>query len=424
MPVPFDELEARGLIHQESNALGLRAHCAEPRRVYAGFDPTAPSLTVGNLVPILLLAHFQRAGHTPVVLMGGATGLIGDPSGKSAERQLLGVEEVNANVAAQRPIFERVLRFDGPNAAVIVNNFDWLSKLGFIEALRDIGKHFSVNAMIQRDAVRLRLEGREQGISYTEFSYVLLQAYDFLHLYDTMGVTVQMSGSDQWGNIVPGIDLVRRVRQIETFALTAPLLTKADGTKFGKTEKGAVWLTADHTSPYALYQFWLNAADADVARYLKALTLLPLGEIESVIAEHERDPGSRKAQRVLARHLVELLHGASAADQAEKAAHALFSGDVTSLSKELLEEVFASAPSTIHDKARLSGTGASVMELLVETKIATSNRQAREFLGNGAVSVNGRRVDVDARLDSTALLHDELALIRRGRKTWHVTRWR
>jgi tyrosyl-tRNA synthetase len=379
---------------------------------------------VGNLVPILLLAHFQRAGHKPVVLMGGGTGLIGDPSGKSAERQLLGEDDVRANIAGQRPIFERVLRFDGPNAAVIVNNVDWLGKLGFIEALRDIGKHFSVNMMIQRDVVRLRLEEREQGISYTEFSYMLLQAYDYLHLHDTLGVTVQMSGSDQWGNILGGVDLVRRVRQTEVFGLTAPLLTKADGTKFGKTEKGAVWLTADFTSPYALYQFWLNVADADVPRYLKALTLLPLPEVEAVIAEHAADPGPRKAQRVLARHLTELLHGRDAADQAETAAQALFSGDVAALPRELLDEVFASAPATTHDKARLSGAGASVMELLVETKVATSNRQAREFLSSGAVSVNGRKVELEARLTAEALLHGEVALLRRGKKTWHLTRWR
>jgi len=421
----FEDLARRGLIHQETDAEGLRKHCAAgPRLVYCGFDPTASSLTIGNLVAILLLRRFQDRGHRPVVVMGGGTGLIGDPSGKETERTLRTREEIDANVAGQRPIFERLLSFSGPNAARIANNADWLEKLSFVEALRDVGKHFSVNMMIHKDSVRRRLEEREQGISYTEFSYMLLQAYDFQHLHDSMGVTIQVAGSDQWGNIVAGIDLTRRTRQVELFGLTAPLVTKADGGKFGKTESGAIWLTADRTSPYAFYQFWLNTLDADVPRFLKTFTLLPLPEIDRLVAEHERDPGPRVAHRALAAHVTELVHGASAREHAEAAARALFSGDVAHLPEATLSEVFANAPSTEHARATLAGEGLSLVDLLVEAGVAKSKRESREFLSSGAVSINGERAGVDGRLTAGNLLHGTIALIRRGKKTWHVTRWR
>jgi tyrosyl-tRNA synthetase len=421
----FDDLAYRGQIHQETNPEGLRKHCASGSRlVYAGFDPTSNSLTIGNLVPIMMLRRFQDAGHSPVVVMGGGTGLIGDPSGKEAERTLRTHDEIAANVAGQRRIFERLLDFDGPNAARIVNNADWLEKLSFVEALRDIGKHFSINMMIQKDSVRARLEEREQGISYTEFSYMLLQAYDFLHLSDALGVTIQAAGSDQWGNIVAGIDLARKTRHVELFGLTAPLVTKSDGTKFGKTETGAVWLTADQTSPYAFYQFWVNTLDADLPKYLKTFSLIPRVEIEALLAEHEREPGARAAHRALAAHMTELVHGASAREQAEAAAKALFSGDVANLSVETLNEVFANAPATEHSRTVLEGEGQSLLELLVEAGVAKSKREAREFLSSGAVSVNGQRVSEDARLKPSDLLHGTVALLRRGKKTWHVTRWR
>ena len=421
----FDDLAYRGLIHQETDRDGLRRHAAEgPRLVYAGFDPTASSLTIGNLVQVLLLRRFQDAGHRPVVVMGGGTGLIGDPSGKEAERLLRTPEEIEANVAAQRPIFERVLRFDGPAAAQIVNNADWLTKLSFVEALRDIGKHFSVNMMIQKDSVRRRLEEREQGISYTEFSYMLLQAYDFQHLYDAKNVTIQIAGSDQWGNIVAGIELARRVRQVELFGLTAPLVTKADGTKFGKTEAGAVWLSASHTSAYAFYQFWLGTLDQDIERYLKIFTLFPEEKISELLSEHARDPGGRAAHRALAAHVTELLHGSAGREQAEAAAKALFSGDVAGLDAATLEEVFASAPSTEHALASLAGEGLSLVEVLVQANVAKSKREARELLASGAVAVNGARVAVDDALRAEQLLHGCIALVRRGKKTWHVARFR
>ena len=374
-------------------------------------------------MPIIQLRRFQEAGHKPVVVMGGGTGLIGDPSGKEAERALRTRDEIDANVAGQRVIFERLLAFSGSNAATIVNNADWLEKLSFVEALRDVGKHFSVNMMIQKDSVRRRLEEREQGISYTEFSYMLLQAYDFKHLYESLGVTIQVAGSDQWGNIVAGVDLARKTSQVELFGLTFPLVTKADGSKFGKTESGAVWLTSDLTSPYAFYQFWLSTIDADVTRYLKIFTLFSRKDIEALVAEHERDPGAHVAHRALADHMTELVHGRDARMNAEAASRALFSGDVAELSKATLDEVFANAPATEHALSDLAGDGVALVDLLVQVGAAKSKREAREFLTGGAVSVNGERVGADARLTREGLLHGSIALLRRGKKTWHVTRW-
>ncbi len=419
----LEDLAARGLLYQQTHAEELAAHLMEPRRVYGGFDPTSDSLTVGNLLVLQLLARFQRAGHTPVIILGGGTGLIGDPSGKSAERPTLSPEVINANVQAQRQIFARLFSFEGPNAAIILNNGDWLSKLGFLEVLRDIGKHFSINMMIQKDSVRERLHGREQGISYTEFSYMLLQAYDFLHLLEQHQVTLQVAGSDQWGNIVAGVELIRRVRQAEAFGLTAPLITKSDGTKFGKTETGAIWLTQERTSAYQFYQFWLNTADDEVAKYLKVFTHFSLEHIAELEKEQAANPGARAAQRALAEHMTELLHGTGARVQAEQAAAALFSGEVRELSLALLEEMLGSAPSSSHSREALKGAGMSAVDLLVETGIATSKRQAREFLANGAVTFNGVKVAPEVNVTVADLLHTKLLLVRRGKKTWHVTRW-
>jgi len=468
MAIEFvDELKWRGLLHQATDEAGLGEHLRDPghsrRRGYAGFDPTADSLTIGNLVPIMLLVHFARAGHEPVVVMGGGTGLIGDPSGKSAERQLLTEEVVAAHVEQQRPIFERVFGNAGLGAPTIRNNLDWLGKLGYIEVLRDVGKHFSVNVMMQKDSVRDRLHGREQGISYTEFSYQVLQAYDFWRLFREEGVTVQMGGSDQWGNIVAGADLIRRLaaapaweiwRRMEearkrgeqyalsedeqrilhesqsgkspadVFGLTAPLVTKADGGKFGKTESGAIWLTPERTSPYAYFQFWLNAADADVIRFLKIFTLLDRDEIAELERTHEAEPGRREAHRRLAREATTLVHGAAEAEQAEGAAKALFSGEVSSLDARTLEEVFAEVPSSEHAKADLEGEGLGAVELLMRTSLVKSKREAREFLSNGAVTVNGRRMGLEDRVTTGDLLHGKAMAVRRGKKAWHVLRWK
>lgn len=419
----LDDLSFRALIHQQTNPDGLRAHLQSPRTVYCGFDPTGDSLTIGNLVPILLLRRFQQAGHRPVVIMGGGTGMIGDPSGKDAERQLLSLERIEQNVAGQRSIFERLLDFGGPNAARILNNADWLKHLGYLEMLRDVGKYFSINMMIQKDSVRDRLQNREQGISYTEFSYMLLQAYDFLHLWEEHGVTLQVCGSDQWGNVVGGIDLIRRKHQAEAFGLTAPLVTKADGGKFGKTEAGAIWLHESRTSAYAFYQFWLNTPDSDVLKYLKVFTFLPRETLLQLSAEHEANPGARAAHRALAEQVTELLHGPEGLAQAQSASSALFSGDVTRLPRATLEEVFQSAPSVQMPKAKLSGDGLSAIDFLVEASVVKSKREARELLSTNAITISSRKADAETRLTSEWLLFDEIALIRRGKKTWHVARF-
>ncbi|PHQ81370.1 MAG: tyrosine--tRNA ligase [Phycisphaera sp.] len=448
----LDELTWRGLLHQSTDEAGLRDHLknpnSTPRRIYAGFDPTADSLTIGNLVPIMLLKHIQRAGHDPIVVMGGGTGLIGDPSGKSAERQLMTAETVACNIEKQRPIFSCILGGD----STILNNADWLTKISFIDALRDIGKYFSVNMMMQKDSVRSRLQDREQGITYTEFSYMILQAYDFTHLYKDEGVSVQCGGSDQYGNIVAGTDLIRRkvaasfaasafqdpqnpdLKQLQTaagvstkilkaaFGFTAPLVTKTDGTKFGKTESGAIWLTAKRTSPYAYYQFWLNASDCDVGRFLRTFTLLDRQEIERLEAEVAANPAVREAQKALAYEATSLLHGKAEADAAIQASKALFADNIASLPEATLLQVLADVPTSRHDISKLDG-GISLVELLIETELAKSKRQAREFLCAGSVNVNGTKANIDTCLSRDDLLHNSLIAIRRGKKNRHLTIW-
>jgi tyrosyl-tRNA synthetase len=424
----LQDLAWRGLLHQVTARPALEAHLATPGRGgYCGFDPTKDSLTIGNLLPLLALRRFQDFGHKPIVLMGGGTGLVGDPSGKDAERQLLSHEQIAANIAGQRRILERLIDLDPArsNAAVIVNNADWLSKLGFLEVLRDVGKHFSVNAMIARDSVRDRLQNREQGISYTEFSYMLLQAYDFLHLHRTVGCKVQLAGSDQYGNIVSGIDLIHRTlgSEAEAFGLTFPLVTRADGQKIGKTAEGAVWLSADRTSPYAFYQYWLNTDDADVIAYLKWYTLRTQSEVDELTQRHLQQPEQREAQRELARDVTRFVHGEAELAKVEAASKALFSGDVRALPADLLSEVFADVPHTLHAKSALAGEGTTLVDLLPQTKLASSKREARQFLESGAVSVNGDKAGIERRLTSADLLHGQTILLRRGKKQWHATRW-
>ncbi len=425
----LEELSWRDLLHQMTGEKELRDHLGTPGRIgYCGFDPTADSLTIGNLIPIKMLMHFQQTGHKPIVLMGSGTGLIGDPSGKDDERQLLTLEQVEHNIACQKKIFEPLLDFDpaNPNAAVMVNNYDWLGKLGYIDVLRDVGKHFSVNVMIQKDSVRERLHGREQGISYTEFSYMVLQAYDFLHLRREMNCTLQVAGSDQYGNIVAGIDLIRREfghEEGEAYGVTAPMVTKADGKKIGKTETGAVWLTADRTSPYAFYQFWINASDQDVIPFLKWYTLLGEEEIADLESQHQAQPHLRVAHHTLASYMTKMLHGEKALADVEAATKALFSGDVRRLDQSMPQEVLSDVPNPTHDKTLLEAEGVSLVELLPLTSLAQSKREAREFLGNGAVMVNGERIEADRRLTGRDLLHGMTILLRRGKKSWHATRW-
>ena len=425
----LNTLQWRGLLYQTAGS-EIESHLKTPGRVaYCGFDPTADSLTVGNYNSINLLRHWQLAGHKPIVVMGGGTGLIGDPSGKDAERQLLSQSDVEANIASQRKIFERVLDFDekNPCSAEIVNNYDWLKHVGYIEMLRETGKFFSVNNMIQKDSVRDRLNNREQGISYTEFSYMLLQAYDFHHLYTTKNCTVQLAGSDQYGNIVAGMDLIRRKAQNESahaFGITSPLVTRADGKKFGKSEKGAVWLTADRTSPYAFYQFWINTEDAMVLDYLRRFTHLPQDALTELAGKHETAAHERHAHRQLAQEMTRTLHGDGALEQVVHATQVLFGGgDLRGVAPELLSEMFADVPNSQHSRELLGGPQASLVELLAETSLATSKRQAREYLQAGSVAVNGQRVAADYQLSGEDLLGGELILLRRGKKNWHATRW-
>jgi tyrosyl-tRNA synthetase len=413
----LDDLSWRGLLHQASPAVSEHLSSGS-RRAYVGFDATADSLTIGNLCTVMLLVHLQAAGHQPVVLLGGGTSLIGDPSGKSSERPLLDVETIGANVAAIGQSLANLL----PDATVL-NNLDWLGELRYLEVLRDIGKHFSVNEMIRRDSVRDRLENREQGISYTEFSYMLLQAYDFDHMYQHHGVTVQMGGSDQFGNIVSGADLIRRRHAGQAFAITCPLLMKADGEKFGKSHSGAVWLSAHRTSPYTFHQFWLNADDADVERFLKIFTLLSRPVIEDILSEHRSEPSKRVAQRALADSVTDLVHGAAARQRAEEAGRALFSGEVGNLDRDTIAEVFAEVPNSGHSAELLDGDGVDLVDLLVSTALAPSRRQAREWLDAGSISVNGVKVGPEKRLAASDLIHGDTALLRRGKKQWHLTRW-
>ncbi|MDP7030165.1 MAG: tyrosine--tRNA ligase [Phycisphaerales bacterium] len=432
----LETLEWRGMLHQTTADEPLKAWLAGGMRTaYCGWDPTADSLTIGNLVPIMLLGHWQRCGHRPVVLCGGGTGLIGDPSGKDAERSLQSREQVTANVAALKRIFSRVIAFDSgaANDAMLVDNADWLCDLRYIDVLRDVGKHFSVNAMIQKDSVRDRLHNREQGISYTEFSYMLLQAYDFLHLRQACDCTVQIAGSDQYGNIVGGIDLIRREMQGRPeeeprgFGITAPLITKADGSKFGKTESGAVWLTADRTSPWAFHQFWRNASDADVGRFLRFFTFLDRSTIEDIERRHEAAPHERLAQQTLAAEVTRMMHGEDELASVEAAAAALFSGSIRSLDDAMLDAVFADVPASDHARSLLEGAGTPLLELLAQTGLAKSKREARAFLSDGSISINGDKVAGDEALDRQLtqrdLLHGRAILLRRGRKAWHCTRW-
>lgn len=417
----LEELAERGLVHQ-STSPELGEHLRSSRLVYAGFDPTRDSLTIGNLVSLLLLRRFQLRGHRPIVVMGGGTGLIGDPSGKEAERSLLGREEIERNVAGQRRIFETVLDFGGPSGAVLLNNMDWIGQLSYVDVLRDIGKYFSVNMMIQKDSVKARLEGRDQGISYTEFSYMILQSYDYAFLAKEKGVTLQVGGSDQWGNITLGVDLARRMHQLEVFGLTTPLITKSDGGKFGKTESGAIWLTRERTSPYAFYQFWLNAADADLPHFLAVFSLRPFAEVRAILEEHSARPDARLGQRALAEELTRLLHGEDGLREAEVATEALFSGNVRALDERLIEEAFVGAPSHEFSREELGSEGVELAQFLVEAGAAKSKREARQFLEAGAVLINGEKRDVSSRLVREDLLFGRLVLIRRGKKNWHVCR--
>lgn len=419
----FEELRWRGML-QDATEGAEEALRVEPRSVYVGFDPTADSLHIGNLVPVMGLVHAQRAGHTPIVLVGGGTGLIGDPSGKTEERRLMSKDEVRANAEAIRRQLAPFLSFEGaPNAARMDDNLDWLGETRLIDFLRDVGKHFPVSAMLRRDNVRRRLGEEGGGITYTEFSYVLLQSYDFLRLFQDLGCRFQFGGQDQWGNITGGIDLIRRVTGERAYGLVFPLVTTASGVKFGKTEAGAVWLSAERTSPYRFYQYWLNVDDADVGMYLRFFTLLSRDEIEALEAAAASAPHERAAQYALAREVTGRVHGETGLARARSASEALFGGEMSGLAPEEIEEIFADVPSGVVGADALGGDGMGIVELLAATGVTPSKGEARRAVQQGGIYLNNQRV---TDLESTVTLDDTIGgrflVIRRGKRRFHLVR--
>lgn len=430
----YSDLDYRGLIKQ-STSPELGATLAKSRMtLYCGFDPTADSLHVGSLLPLLTLRRFQDAGHRVIAVVGGATGMIGDPSGKSAERKFLSASDLAKNVEGIRGVIGRFLKLDGANPALVVNNADWFSGMSYLQFLRDVGKHFTVNHMMAKESVRARLEDREHGISYTEFSYMLLQAYDYVVLNDKEGCNLQIGGSDQWGNITAGIELIRRIRahreekdaeemKDSVFGLTHPLVMKADGSKFGKSEAGTIWLSSDRTSPYELYQYFIGSSDADVGTFLKYFSFLSKEEITRLETCVKTAPEKREAQATLARELVKLVHGEAALEKATQATSVLFSSEIKNLSKEALLEAFASAPTTVKAKNGIQA-GISVVDLLVEATLCASKGAARKDIQGGGIYLNNERVsDPAASVGPQDLLAGCALVLRKGKKSYHLFRF-
>ncbi|PYR91012.1 MAG: tyrosine--tRNA ligase [Acidobacteria bacterium] len=417
----YEELEWREMIYDGTE--GLRDALASSSLTgYIGFDPTASSLHVGSLLTVLGLARLQRAGHAPIAVVGGGTGMIGDPSGKSQERVLLSSEQIEINVAGIREQLARLLDFDAArNPARIVNNADWLGGIDVLSFLRDVGKHFTVSSMLQKESVNRRLE-TEEGISYTEFSYLVLQAYDFLQLFDRTGCTLQMGGSDQWGNITAGIDLIRKLRARKAHGLVWPLMQTASGVKFGKTEAGAVWLDPERTKPFRFYQFWLNTDDRDVVRYLKCFTFLPRDTIDGLARATAEKPEAREAQRTLAREVTALVHGQEQVHRAERAAEVLFSDRVGEASIEDVLTVFEDAPST---ELALPEEGISITELLTTVGLTASKSEATRLVKTNGISVNNvRATDERKRLTRADAIRGQLFILRKGRKDHHIVKLR
>ncbi len=425
MPDIFDDLRWRGLIHQTTDDEKLPQWLRSgSRTLYAGFDPTADSLHVGHLMALMILRRFQKAGHRPIGLVGGATGMIGDPSGKSAERNLLSVEQLRHNVAAIEQQVRQFLDFDrGDNAATLVNNFDWMRNFSYLEFLRDIGKNFPVNVMLSKDSVKARLNS-EAGLSYTEFSYMLLQAYDFVYLNAHFGCELQVGGSDQWGNITAGIDLARRMRGVQLYGMTCPLLTKSDGTKMGKTEGGALWLSPARTSPYQFYQYWINVDDADAGKCLRMLTELPREEIEALDRQREENPAERRSQRRLAEELTQLVHGPQGLATARRATEIFFGAEIEALSDQQLAEIFADVPSQELPRERLTGEGLNLVDALVAAGLAKSKSDARRTVQQGGAYVNNRRIEsVETQLRAENLASESVMVLRSGKKKYALLRF-
>lgn len=415
----LEDLAWRGIIYQQTDEEGMKELLAKEKiSLYCGVDPTADSMHIGHLLPYLTLRRFQQHGHRPLVLVGGATGLIGDPSGKKEERSLQTLETVLYNASCIQGQLTKIFDFDGENGAVMVNNYDWIGKIDMVTFLRDYGKYIGINYMLAKDTIASRLES---GISFTEFTYTILQGIDFNHLYDHHACKLQIGGSDQWGNITTGLEMIRKSHDGESkaFGMTIPLVTKADGTKFGKTEGGAIWLDPEKTTPYEFYQFWINAADADVVKYLKFFTFLSHEVIEELAQAVETEPHLRKAQKALAEEMTRLIHGQEALDQAIKISAALFSGDVKNLSAAEIKVGFKDVPSY----TRESNEDIGLVDLLIAANISPSKRQAREDIQNGAISINGEKVtDVTYVVTEADKIEGEFMLVRRGKKKYTLVK--
>ncbi len=416
----FEEFEWRGLIYDASEGL-KEALAGQKITGYIGFDPTAPSLHVGSLLPIMGLVRLQQYGHTPVALVGGGTGMIGDPSGKTEERQLLSKEQIEYNLEGIRAQLSRFLDFEArTNNALLVNNADWLVPVSMVDFLRDVGKHFTVNYMLAKESVKRRYE---EGISFTEFSYMLLQAYDFLVLHDRYGCTLQMGGSDQWGNIVAGIELIRKLRGTRCYALVSPLVTTSAGIKFGKTEAGSVWLDANLTSPYRFYQFWFNTDDRDVVKYLKFFTMLNRQEIAALEALTASAPEKREAQKRLAEEVTLMVHGEYNLRKAIQASQVLFGGEIADLTASEVLDIFADVPSSDIPRASFAGDGMPLVDLVIACGFAPSKGAARRLIEAGGIYVNNRRVaDVQAAIDLSALIEGQYLVLRKGAREYHLVR--
>ena len=413
----FKELEWRGFIHTFTP--GVEEHLIKNKvTAYIGFDPTASSLHVGSLLPIMGLVHFQRAGHIPIAIAGGGTGMVGDPSGKTQERKLLSVEDIESNLIGIKKQLSQFLDFIAKsNAAVLVNNADWLTKLSMMEFLRDVGKYFSVNEMLAKESVRARIE-QEHGMSFTEFSYSLLQSYDYLQLYNRYNCTLQMGGSDQWGNITSGIDLVRRNKVAEVYAIVFPLITTSSGVKFGKTEGGTIWLDAERTSPYKFYQYWFNTDDRDVVKYLKFFTLLPEERINDLDKSLKEAPEKREAQITLAQEVTKMLHGEAALKQAVKASKIFFGGEISDVSEKELLDIFSDVPSTEIMKDQL-GSGMPLLDLMVTTGVVKSKGEARRAIQGGGIYINNIRVvESEKKVTLEDAFHGKFILLRKGGKNY------
>ena len=418
------ELDWRGLIHQSTDPPSLQAWLNEVcRSVYAGFDPTADSLHVGSLMPLLYLRRFQRAGHRPIALVGGATGMIGDPSGKSQERNLLSVEQLRTNVQGIRQQMQRFLEFsDDPHGAVLVNNFDWMQKLSCLDFLREVGKNFPVNVMMTKDSVKARLDS-EAGLSYTEFSYMLLQAFDFVHLLDVYDCRLQVGGSDQWGNITAGIDLGRRMRSKTLHGMTCPLLTKSDGAKMGKTETGTIWLSPERTSPYDFYQYWIRVADEDAGQCLRFLTELDREQIAELDRARESAPQERASQKQLAVEMTKLVHGDEGLKIAQRATDVFFGAEIDALSDAQLSQIFRDVPSAQIARQVLDDAGTPIIDAFVTSGLAKSKGEARRTISQGGAYVNNRRIEsIDYSLSAQDLVGETTIVLRSGKKKYALLR--